>query len=99
MGLAREQELPGEKKESAGWTIKRLFGGSTVTDSVAKTFKNPFEWLLGFMVIVIGTSEVIGHSVSWVFYGLTLLIFAAALYVHLLPAPILPPKKEVKKQK
>lgn len=95
MGLASKQELPPLKKESAPWSIRHLLSSAPIVASFTKSFSNPFEWLLAYMLLIIGAGELLGRHISWIFYVLTLSLFLAALIIHL---GVVPPHEKEKEK-
>lgn len=78
MGMAKEQELPLEKTEQSGWSVRRLFPFAEVSKAFAKTFINVFDVLLGFSILVLGLCELANREVSWFFYILAVLLLVCA---------------------
>lgn len=98
MGIASKQELPQKQIEKQEWSFKRVFPMAAMVSSFSKTFINPFDVLLGFLVLVIGITEVIGHKVSLMMWVLTISILLADL-LERNKEEIPQPKKEEKKDK
>lgn len=93
--MAQSQEVPKRKEEKEGWTFKRLFPMSATVSTLTKTFSNPFDVLLGYLVAVIGIVELLGRHVSWTMWVFSSFILLAALYErHKVVLPL--PKKEEK---
>lgn len=83
MGMAKDQEtLPAKPSPSEGWSFRRLFSAPVAT-AFTKVFVNPFEWLLCYMLLVIGAAELLEKHVSLFFYAMTFFLFVAALITHL----------------
>ena len=77
MALTSLQDIPTKPEAREPWTLRRLFPFSGAVTSLAKVFVNPFDILLGFLVLVLGINELMGRNVSrffWVFITLVLLI-------------------------
>lgn len=79
MGLAHEQEVPKREEAKEPWTIRRLFPFAGATSAIAKTFTNPFDVLLGFLIVVVSVAELAGRHVSWFLWVLTVLILLVDL--------------------
>lgn len=80
MGIAEKQDIPQRKVAEDGWTFRKLFSSSTVTETLAKVFVNPFEVLLGFLVFIIGVVELLGRHVSWPLWVFTIIILSAGMF-------------------
>ena len=80
MALTEQQDIPKKPVVAEPWTFKRLFPFSGAVSAITKVFVNPFDVLLGFIILVIGLVELFGRHVSWGFYILAILILAAALF-------------------
>lgn len=75
MALTQNQNLPNKPENAQEWTFKKLFGGGAVS-AVSKVFTNPFDVLLGYLILVVGVAELIGRHISWYLWVLiTLLLF------------------------
>lgn len=77
--LTHELKIPDKSKELPhGWTIRRLL--SLGSGSVAKvvTAFSPFEFMFFIMILISGFAELIGRSVSWMWYVFVLLVLAVA---------------------
>lgn len=80
MAIASEQDIPNRPAEqSEQWTFRRLFPFSGAVSSLTKAFANPFDVLLGYMVLVGGAAELIGHPMSWYFWVFAVLILISDL--------------------
>lgn len=80
MGLAHNQEVPKKKEETTEpWTFRRLFPFAGVASNFSKTFTNPFDVLLGFLIFVVSVAELLDRHVSWLLYALTVLILLVDL--------------------
>ena len=80
MALTAQQNIPEKPKISEPWTFRRLFPFAAMASTLSKVFINPFDILLGFIILVIGLVELMGKDVSWGFYILAVLILLAALF-------------------
>jgi hypothetical protein len=98
MGIASKQELPQRPVEKAPWSFKRMFPMAAMVSSFSKTFINPFDILLGFLVFVVGINELLEHRVSWMLWVFIILILLADL-LERYKEQIAPSKKEEKKDK
>lgn len=97
MGLAHEQEVPKKVEEREPWTFRRLFPFGGAASAVAKTFTNPFDVLLGFLIVVVSVAELSGKHVSWFLWVLTVLILLVDLAER--RKVVAPKEKEPKEQK
>jgi len=79
MAIASQQDIPNKPKANETWTFKRLFSFGAIT-TLAKVFVNPFDVLLGFIILVIGLVELLDRHVSWGFYTLAILILIASIF-------------------
>jgi len=79
MGIANQQDIPNKLETREPWTFKRLFSFGAVT-TLAKVFVNPFDVLLGFIILVIGLVELLNRHVSWGFYIIAILILIASVF-------------------
>lgn len=79
MALTEQQNIPEKPRVSEPWTFKRLFSLGAVT-TITKTFTNPFDILLGFLILTSGIIEIIGQHISWLLFALNILILLAALF-------------------
>ena len=80
MGLTRDQQIPDKKnEEKSEWSFRRLFPFAGAMTSISKVFVNPFDILLGYLVVILSIAEVLGRHVSWFLWLLTTLIFFADL--------------------
>lgn len=77
MALTAQQDIPKKSETQEPWTFRRLFPLAGAVTSITKVFVNPFDILLGFLVLVVGIAELIGHQVSWMLWVLTVLILIA----------------------
>ena len=77
MGLAANQEIEKKPEVHEPWSVRRLFPFAAVSSAITKTFTNPFDILLGYLVFILGIVELIGRHVSWVFWGIVVLILIA----------------------
>ena len=88
--MAREQEFPKEPQDRQSWSRRALFPLAAIGASLSKVFINPFDVLLGFIILVIGLVELFGRHVSWGLYLLAILILIADLlerHVNILKSP------------
>ena len=99
MGLTAKQEFPDKKKESGSeWTIRRLFPFRIAVASLSKTFLNPFDVLLGYLVLILGLSDLLGRPMSLPLFCLTGAVLFADLYERNKPTePKVEKLKEEKK--
>lgn len=74
MALTSEQNIPSKPEVHEPWTFRRLFTFAGAVTALTKSFVNPLDVLLGYLVFILGISELIGNRVSWFFWVLTLLI-------------------------
>lgn len=96
MALTSQQEIPEKPKEiQEPWTFQRLFPLKATVSALTKSFTTPFDILLVFQILIIGTSELIGRQVSWMLYLLTALVLVADVVER---QKILPTKEERKKK-
>lgn len=80
MALTSEQNIPDKPKEKPEpWTFRRLFPFMGAVTNLAKIFVNPFDVLLGYLVVILSIAELLGRSISWPMWILTGLIFLAAI--------------------
>ena len=99
MGIASSQDIPDKKRgESQPWSVTRLFPFSSSVAALTKAFVNPFDVLLGYLVLIVGIAELIGRSVSWVMWLFTSLILLADVFERY-KKPTPPETKEVKTKK
>lgn len=78
MALTNDQDIPEKPKQiPEPWTFQRLFPLKATVSALTKSFTTPFDILLVFQILIIGTSELIGRQVSWMLYLLTALILIA----------------------
>ena len=83
MPLAADQELPVKPKEkSEPWTTRRLFPLTAAVSAFSKTFTNPFDVMVGFLIFIIGSSELFGRDVSWMLYVFTAFLLLVDLGVR-----------------
>ena len=80
MALTEKQDIPIKPIVKEPWTFRRLFPFAGSTTALAKTFVNPLEILLGYLVFILGVTELFGRSVSWMFWIFTTLILLTTLY-------------------
>lgn len=75
MALTSQQDIPIKSEtQKEPWTIKRLFPFTSSVAALTKTFVNPFDILLGFMVFVVGLGELLGIRISGMFWLFMVLI-------------------------
>lgn len=79
MALTNQQDIPEKPRASEPWTFRRLFPFKGAISVFTKTFTNPFDMLLGYLVVILSIAEVFGRRVSWFIWILTFLIFIADL--------------------
>ena len=79
MGIAADHELPNKPQQEEKWSFRRLFPLSGVVNSFTKSFSNPFDVLLGYLVLILGIAEIIGRKVSWMMWVFAVLILLADL--------------------
>lgn len=72
--MTSQQKIPERPKEKSEWSVRNLFQLKAVSSAVIKTFTNVYDVLLGFSILVVGLSEIIGHGVSWFFYIIVILL-------------------------
>jgi len=80
MTLTSQQNIPEKPKASEPWTLKRLFPFSAMLTPLAKTFVNPLDVLLGYLVLIVGLAELLGRNISWFFWVFIILILTADIY-------------------
>ena len=80
MALTNQQDIPNKPEIKEPWTIRRLFPFAVIASTISKAFTNPFDILLGFMVFVIGSGELLQRRASWEFYVLAILILLVTLF-------------------
>lgn len=73
MALTNQQNIPDKPVVREPWTFRRLFSFGAVT-TLAKVFVNPFDILLGYLVLILGIAELAGRQVSWFLWAFTILI-------------------------
>lgn len=79
--LTSQQDIPKKPEvQNEPWTFRRLFPFANTVATLAKVFVNPFDILLGFLVLIIGLVELFGRHISWGFFMLTILILATAIF-------------------
>ena len=96
MGIAAEHELPEKPRKEDNWSFRRLFPLGSVVNSFTKSFSNPFDVLLGYLVLVLGIAELLGRKVSWMMWVFAVLILLADL-LERHKAELSEPKKKDKK--
>jgi hypothetical protein len=99
MGIASRQEVPNKPEEKAEWTFKRLFPLGGAVSLVAKTFTNPFDILLGYLVLILGIAELMGRQVSWFLWVFTVLILASDVLERYTGIPLDTKKEKLKGKK
>lgn len=99
MGIAEQHNIPVKKVESEPWSMKRLFPFANAVSAFSKTFVSPFDILLGFLIFIVGISELIGHRVSWSMWVFITLILLATLLERYIAPPAVESKKEKTKPK
>lgn len=80
MGLTSGQDIPEKKIEHEPWSFKRLFPFIGATTALTKAFTNPFDLLLGYLVFIIGITELIGGQISFDISVITILVLGAAFF-------------------
>lgn len=78
MGLTANQNIEKKPEEKSEWTFRRLFPLGAIS-SLSKVFVNPFDVLLGYLVVVLGIAVLAGRHIEWMFWVLTILILFADL--------------------
>lgn len=95
MALTEKQDIPAKPTPpSEPWTFRKLFPFKATVSSITKSFTNPFDILLCFLILIIGISELIGHQASWMMYVLATSILTADVVER---QKVLPEKKKEKK--
>lgn len=79
MALTEQQDIPKKPEVREPWTFRRLFPFAGAISAIAKVFVSPFDILLGFLVFIIGISELFGRHLSWFFWLFTVLILVVDL--------------------
>lgn len=78
MALTSQQTIPEKPKQpEQPWTIKRLFPLAAMA-SITKVFKNPYDVLLGYLVLILGISELLGRHTSWYAWAFTFFLLFAS---------------------
>lgn len=97
MALTSQQQIPKRPEEKQEWTFRRLFGLGGAATAVSKVFTNPFDVLLGYLLLIAGVVELLGRHVSWFFWVIIILI----LFVDLLERrrDVVEPKKTKEEKK
>lgn len=96
MALTNEQKIPDKPKQpDQPWTFKRLFPLSAIT-SITKVFKNPYDVLLGYLVLILGIAELLGRHTSWYAWVFAFLLLFAS-FTEGQPADVKEEKKECRK--
>lgn len=80
MPLTTREGLPTQTVEKREWTMRPLFPFAKAVDAVTKLFVNPYDILLGFIILVIGAAQLMGRHVAWGFYLIAILILAATIF-------------------
>ena len=97
MALTEQQDILQKPVVKEPWTMRRLFPFLGTASAFAKVFANPFDMMLGFLVLVFGLTELLGREVSWMFLAFSVLVLAANIYERRKsPEPV--GKPEVKKE-
>lgn len=74
------QQIPDkESTEPSKWSKRSLFPVAAAVQTITKLFTTPVEILLGFSVLIIGITTLLGHWVPWGFYVLTLGLLLASI--------------------
>lgn len=79
MGIASEHELPEKPRPKEEWSFRRLFPLAATVSTFAKTFVNPFDVLLAYLVLIVGIAELLGRRVSWMMWVFAVFILLADL--------------------
>jgi len=98
MALTSQQDIPEKPKPSEPWTFRRLFPLSGAVTTLAKVFVNPFDVMLGYLILLIGIAELINRDVSPYFYILTGLIILVDVFERHACDLITPLDKSIKKE-
>lgn len=86
MGLARNQELPKQETPTSEWSFRRLFG-SGAASAITKTFTNPFDILLGILILTACLTQLFGRHVSWFFWVLIVIVLLVSVAERNRPVP------------
>lgn len=97
MALTANQDIPKKQEVKESWTVRSLFPFSGIAKSLTKSFHNPFDVLLGYLVLILGISELIGRDISLFFWILTISILVADIFER--RSGILTNSKEVNNKK
>ena len=99
MALTSQQDIPNKPIAQEPWTFKRLFPFAGAVTTLTKVFINPFDVLLGYLVLILGIAELLGRHISWFFWAFTTLILLSDLLERYLgiPSDTKPKEKESKK--
>ncbi len=84
MALTAQQDIPKRPEEKSEWTFRRLFSFGAVS-TLAKTFVNPFDVVLGYLVFIAGIAELFGRHVSWFYWVFTIAVLAASVWERVKP--------------
>lgn len=78
MSLARMQTFDEEPKTSEVWSIRKILSSSAVAVRavVEKVFVHIEDFLLVYLTLVMGISELLGKVLSWRLYALILVLLA-----------------------
>lgn len=81
MSITSLQELPGEKKTSAGeWVRKALFPGRIVANAIGKTVTNIYDVCLIFLIAIISLIELFSYKTPIFLYLLAGGVLVANVY-------------------
>jgi hypothetical protein len=83
MALTEAQDIPQKPKPSEPWMFKKLLNLAGVSSFLAKSSFNIFDILLGYLVFVVGISELFGRRTSWSLLVLVVIMLTADIYIWL----------------
>lgn len=78
MALTADQDIPNKPEVREPWSFRRLFSFGAA-NTLAKVFTNPFDILLGFLVLIVGITELLGRRISWPMWVFIILILLCNL--------------------
>lgn len=79
MALTNQQNIPNKPAPQEPWTIKSLLN-SGIQTTLSKAFVNPFDILLGYLILTFGITEILNDTVSLLFWVLTIAILGASIF-------------------
>lgn len=96
MALTNQQDIPSKPEVREPWTFKRLFPFVAAVTSFTKVFVNPFDILLGYLVVVLSIAELLSIHVSGLIWTFAVLLLTADLLERNIGS-LSKPKEELKK--